>query len=111
MAFHIFDKKVKENLPNYIIQSALATIAMIVVLLVLNITTQQAIIIAAIGSSAFIVFAMPHQVTATPRRLIGGHMVGVVVGNQDCVQPADVDIPGQTGEHGRTAFQQQAEPL
>ncbi len=35
---------------------------------------------AALGSSVFITFAMPNSVTAQPRRLIGGHVVGLLSG-------------------------------
>ncbi len=32
------------------------------------------------GSTAFIVFAMPKNVTAQPRNVIGGHFIGVISG-------------------------------
>ena len=35
---------------------------------------------AALGASTFIVFAMPKATTAQPRRLIGGHIVGLLCG-------------------------------
>jgi len=38
-------------------------------------------IVAALGASTFIVFAMPHWITAQPRRLIGGHIVGLICGS------------------------------
>jgi CBS-domain-containing membrane protein len=37
--------------------------------------------VAALGSSAFIVFAMPKNITAQPRNVIGGHVVGVISGS------------------------------
>jgi len=36
--------------------------------------------VAALGSSAFVVFAIPHSRTAQPRRLIGGHIVSMAIG-------------------------------
>ena len=64
---------------NYLYQSFLATLAVLVVLLFLSI--EQAVIIASIGASAFIVFAMPKNVTAKPRNVIGGHIVGLLSGS------------------------------
>ena len=39
-----------------------------------------AAIMAAIGSGAFIVFAMPRSITAQPGRLVGGHVVWLLSG-------------------------------
>ena len=64
---------------SYLWQSALATMVVILILYVLNVTVH-AVIIAALGASAFIVFSLPHHITAEPRRLIGGHAVGLAVG-------------------------------
>jgi CBS-domain-containing membrane protein len=38
------------------------------------------VIVAALGASTFIVFAMPSSATAEPRRLIGEHAVGLFSG-------------------------------
>lgn len=43
-------------------------------------TVAEGVIVAAVGSSAFVVFAMPHRTTAQPRRLIGGHVAAMAVG-------------------------------
>jgi CBS-domain-containing membrane protein len=40
----------------------------------------HAAIVAALGSSTFIVFAMPNYVSAQPRRLVGGHIIGIACG-------------------------------
>ena len=63
---------------NYIFQSFLATLTIFVVLLFLSI--EHAVIIASIGATAFIVFAMPKSITAKPRNVIGGHLVGFLSG-------------------------------
>lgn len=65
---------------NYIVQSLLATITLLIVLLFISIE-RHAVIIASIGASAFIVFAMPRSITAKPRNLIGGHLVGLLCGS------------------------------
>ncbi len=76
---HIIDKSFMRAPKNYIVQSLLAIVAMAIILYFVEVLTHAAIV-AAIGSSAFIVFAMPHSITAHPRRLIGGHIVGLLCG-------------------------------
>ncbi len=63
---------------NYIFQSFLATLTIFIVLLFLSI--EHAVIIASIGATAFIVFAMPKSITAKPRNVIVGHLVGFLSG-------------------------------
>jgi CBS-domain-containing membrane protein len=75
----IFDENFKKNPKNYILQSLLALAAMLVILSFVEILTRTAIV-AALGASTFIVFAMPNSRTASPRRLIGGHIVGIICG-------------------------------
>ena len=41
---------------------------------------QHAVIIASIGATAFIIFAMPDSITARPRNVIGGQLVGLLSG-------------------------------
>ena len=41
---------------------------------------DQAVIVAAFGSTAFAAFAMPKSWTAKERNIIGGHIIGIVVG-------------------------------
>ena len=63
---------------NYVFQSLFATLIIFAVLLVLS--SWQAVIIASIGSTAFIVFAMPNSVAARPVNIIGGQLVGFACG-------------------------------
>jgi CBS-domain-containing membrane protein len=78
---HVLDEKLKEEnmWVHYILQSLLATFTLFLVLVVLRFNTP--LIIAALGSSAFIVFAMPKNITAQPRNVVGGHVVGIVSGS------------------------------
>ncbi len=76
---HIIDRAFIRSPGHYIIQSLLATAAVAVILYFVEVMTHAAIV-AALGSSAFIVFAMPHSITAQPRRLIGGHVIGLASG-------------------------------
>ena len=75
----LIDDKVRKYYLHYILQCFLAGITIAIILLSLNLFTQEAII-AALGSSVFIVFAMPKNVTARARNLIGGHTIGVICG-------------------------------
>jgi CBS-domain-containing membrane protein len=77
---HIIDAKLREERiwVNYLLQSLLATASLFIVLLVLWLATP--VIVAALGATAFVVFAMPKNVTAQPRNVVGGHIVGVLSG-------------------------------
>lgn len=63
---------------HYLYQSLLAAIVVFFVLLILSI--ENAVVIASIGATAFIVFTMPRNLTAKPRRVIGGHIIGLFSG-------------------------------
>ncbi|MFC1874341.1 HPP family protein [Chloroflexota bacterium] len=69
----------KELWKNYLYQSFLAAIVLAAVMFVL--TMQDAVVIASIGATAFIVFLMPNNVTANPRRVVGGHIMGLISGS------------------------------
>ena len=64
---------------NYVFQVFFATVATFIVLVLLNL--NQAIIVASIGSTAFIVFAMPQYLTAKARNIMGGYAIGLTVGS------------------------------
>jgi CBS-domain-containing membrane protein len=56
-------------------QSLLATMSFFIVLYFLSL--QHAVIIASIGATAFIVFAIPDNITAQARNVVGGQLVGL----------------------------------
>ncbi|MHC4426100.1 MAG: HPP family protein [Planctomycetota bacterium] len=62
----------------YVLQSSLAGIALLILLLVLD--KGRIVAISAMGATAFIVFAMPTAVSAQTRNVIGGHLVGLASG-------------------------------
>ena len=64
---------------NYLYQSFFATIVLFTVLMLLSF--ENAVVIASIGSTAFIVFTMPRSITARPGRVIGGHLIGLAAGS------------------------------
>jgi len=79
----ILDQKAKEYFLNYVLQCALAWVAIAVVLLFFDYTSaigQNITIIASLGSSAFVLFALPKISSAMPRRFIGGYIVALGLG-------------------------------
>ena len=62
----------------YLVQSAMAAGVLAILFLVLG--EDRMILISAIGSSAFVVFAMPKTTSATARVVIGSHFVGLLSG-------------------------------
>lgn len=77
-SFKKIDREFRQHWKNYVLQSILATIAVFIVLYFLSL--QHAVIIASIGATAFIIFAMPNSITAQPRNVIGGQLVGLLFG-------------------------------
>jgi len=75
----IIDKSFKRAPKSFIMQSLLAVVTVAIILYFVEVLTHAAIV-AALGASAFIVFAMPRSITARPRSLIGGHIVGLLSG-------------------------------
>jgi CBS-domain-containing membrane protein len=77
---HVLDEKLKEENMwiHYVLQSLLATFTLFVVIIIVRL--QFPLIVAALGSTAFIVFAMPKNITAQPRNVVGGHFIGVISG-------------------------------
>jgi CBS-domain-containing membrane protein len=75
----IFDQKFKTNKLRYILQCLLAMVCIYIVLLLLDVITDAAII-AALGATAFIAFAMPEAKVSRARYMLGGHIIGLAVG-------------------------------
>ncbi len=76
----LLDRKFRYRVPQYLFQCGLAATSLFVILLVQDIVIRAAIIVA-IASTAFIIFVVPNSTAASPRRVIGGHLVAVVVGS------------------------------
>ena len=68
----------------YVMQSGYAAISIFIITFLLY---NNPVVIASIGSTAFIVFSMPNNITAQPRRIFGGHLVGFFVGSCFAVFP------------------------
>ena len=61
-----FDEKFKHNIVTYFFQTFLTTATMFIVLLLLDFFSN-AVLVAALGSSCFIAFAMPYRDISSPR--------------------------------------------
>jgi len=75
----IIDSKFRLHVARYILQSLLATVAIMVVLVIMDVVEHTALI-ASLGASAFIAFTMPETHVSGARCLVGGYLVGVAVG-------------------------------
>ncbi|AAW39753.1 MAG: HPP family protein [Dehalococcoides mccartyi] len=62
----------------YLFQSFLATLVLFIIALTLSI--ENAVVIASIASTAFIVFTQPSSPPAVPRRIFWGHVLGFCIG-------------------------------
>lgn len=69
----------RENLRRYVLQCTLAAAFVLALLWVLDAVTQT-VLIAALGASTFIAFAVPRSMHSEPRYLIGGYVVGILTG-------------------------------
>ncbi len=71
-------EKFKKLWKYYLWQSFLATVALFILVLVLD--KDKMVVISAMGATSFIVFAMPTAASAQTRNVIGGHLVGLALG-------------------------------
>ena len=69
----------RSNIRRYALQCGLAGFVVLILLLVLDAVTQT-VLIAALGASTFIAFAVPRSLHSGPRNLIGGYAVGILAG-------------------------------
>ena len=78
------DPKVPSYWKDYILQSSYAAITVFFITLVLS---KYPVIIASIGATAFIIFALPNNIAAEPKRIIGGHFLGFFIGSCFAIFP------------------------
>jgi CBS-domain-containing membrane protein len=69
----------RDNIKRYAMQCGLAGLVVFALLFVLDAVTQT-VLIASLGASAFIAFAVPRSLHSGPRSLAGGYLVGMFVG-------------------------------
>ena len=75
----IFDKDFRKNKARYLLQCCLAGAAMLVILGGMRSISNSAVV-ASLGASTFIVFALPNIKASRSQFLIGGYIVGVAAG-------------------------------
>ena len=73
----LFDAPLPHRKLSSALQSAMATLAMLFVLLVENVALRAAIVVS-MASTIFIILVVSNSVAAMPRKVIGGHVAGVV---------------------------------
>lgn len=88
----------RESFKRYALQCGLAGVAVLALLLVLDAVTQT-VLIASLGASAFIAFAVPRSLHSDPRHLIGGYVVGILAGALMAVLNSATDVSGETATH------------
>jgi CBS-domain-containing membrane protein len=72
--FH-FDKEFRHHPVRYVTQSAVAGVVTMVFLSFLDLLVYTGLV-AALGATTFLIFTMPHKVSARPRYVIGGYVMG-----------------------------------
>ena len=87
---------------HYFLQSLLA-MAVIAIILAIFFRLGRLIFAAAMGSSAFVVFAAPSSVSAQPRCLLGGHYFSLLIGGliQLLLWAAPLQSLGLDGDYAR----------
>lgn len=83
----------RENYRRFALQCSLAGLVVLTLLLVLDAVTQT-VLIAALGSTAFIAFAVPRSLHSDPRYLIGGYLIGMVSGTLMSLIHYQIGEPG-----------------
>jgi len=94
-----FDRHIrKEHIRRYLLQCTLAGACVFVLLIVLDAVTQT-VLIAALGASAFIAFAVPLSLHSSPRHMIGGYLVGIISGCTMSYLNTAINLTSALGAH------------
>jgi len=88
----LLDVKFSRLKRQYVLQCLLATVCVLAVLIILD-GMSQAAIIASLGATAFIVFALPKTDASRPRVVIPGYLIGAIAGTA-CHWLAEIDMTG-----------------
>lgn len=83
----------RQDLKRYALQCGLAGAVVLMLLLVLD-TVTQTVLIASLGASAFIAFAIPRSKLSGHRHMIGGYVVGMIAGIVTASLNHWIDPPG-----------------
>ena len=75
-----FEKShIRGHVRPYLVQATLASLALFAILFIEQ-GVSAGIIVVTIASSTATVFVVPHSIASSPQRVVGGHVVSVVVG-------------------------------
>jgi CBS-domain-containing membrane protein len=88
----------RESFKRYALQCGLAGVVVLILLLVLDAVTQT-VLIAALGASAFIAFAVPRSLHSGARHMIGGYAIGIVAGCLMAMLASAMNIQGSGAAH------------
>ena len=75
---HVLDQYIHSKWAHYVFQCGLAVVALIFILLIGDTLLRSAIVVG-VASSAFTIFVVPDSIAATPRKVIGGHFVAILI--------------------------------
>jgi CBS-domain-containing membrane protein len=75
----LLDSKFRQQKKQFLLQCFLAMVVVLMVLVILE-AIASAAIVAALGATAFIVFAIPKAKSSAARVIIGGYVIGTVLG-------------------------------
>ena len=91
LRFRLFDPKIRTHTRWYVFQCLLAAVTLAIILSIVD-AVDRAVIVAAIGSTAFVLFVTPHSPMARPRHVIGGHLVALLVGTAAALLPIETAL-------------------
>ena len=72
-------RRCRRHWKEYILQCGLCALALLLIMLTVDVVARAAVVVA-IAASAFIVFVTPQRRVSVPRRVVGGHVVALVIG-------------------------------
>lgn len=79
----IWSSKLSLNFKRYVFQVSIATLALVAALMMEQVfaggEAARAVVVAAIASTAFVLFISPFSKSATPWHTFGGHLIAVIV--------------------------------
>lgn len=79
-----YNKRIRNVWPNILLQPLCAVGFMLVLLLTLNSFATSPILWAvgsgSLASSCYLVFGQPSSISSSPRRIVGGYLIGIAVG-------------------------------
>lgn len=88
----------RASFKRYALQCGLAGLVVLTLLLVLDAVTQT-VLIAALGASAFIAFAVPRSLHSGPRHMIGGYAIGMAAGCLMAALESAISVQGAGAAH------------